>query len=509
MDERVENNPFQWYALAGLSILAFIAFLDSTIVLTVLPAIQHHFNVGVIKLQWIVSAFTLTNCMFMVIAGKLGDLFGHRRIFYLAVFIFGLSALGAGVSPTINWVIFFRALQGTFSAGIFGIAVALIAETFPQEKQTKAVGIYSAITGLGLAIGPFLGGLIITFLSWRWVFFLNIPIILVGWLFTSFSLKKSQPSHDIIKIDWLGLLLLIISIGSLVYGLIRGGEFGWHQPIVWLLLVIALLALIALIATESRAPQPLLQLEIFSNRYLVIAILSVVGGGMVSGIFMVFNPLFLDTILKQTPFIIGLMLVAIPFMQVIFSFSITIITKLVSIENAVILAQLSLFIAAVLHYFMTANSTITYIIIAFLFLGIPWGAANTCAVAIVHQRANPKHIGSIIGTVFTTWNVCGSIMLAISVVIFHSRENYLMNNYLSQSGIILSQQQKNYIASILSDPQHASKIIEHFANGRFKGLYQAFHQAFLSGFHSIMLFTIAASLLLLLITSILNFKKSK
>jgi MFS family permease len=161
----LESNKANWLALIGVSILSFTAFLDFTIVNTALPAVQMDLHVSVLKLQWIVNIYAIVLSMLMIMAGKFSDIFGKRKIFYIGALIFIIAGLGAGFAPNINILIFFRAVQGIAGAIIFIGGISLVPSLFPNGNQAQAIGVYSAITGLGLGIGPFLAGILVSTLN--------------------------------------------------------------------------------------------------------------------------------------------------------------------------------------------------------------------------------------------------------------------------------------------------------------------------------------------------------
>ncbi len=148
---------FKWWALLGVSVLAFTAFLDATIVNTALPFIQTGLNATILQLQWVANIFPIMLSMTMIAVGKFADLWGRKRVFYFGVVIFAIAALGAGLSPSIEWLVLFRGLQALGASIIFIASAALLSDVFPEEERVRAISIYGGVTGFGLMIGPFLG----------------------------------------------------------------------------------------------------------------------------------------------------------------------------------------------------------------------------------------------------------------------------------------------------------------------------------------------------------------
>src|SRR3990167_10960186 len=343
------NNPYRykWWALIGLGLLSFTAFLDLTIVTTALPFIQKALSASIIQLQWILTIFGMILSMFMIAVGRFADIFGRRKVFYIGFIFFGIAAIGAGLSPTIQWLIFFRAVQGGAAAIIFTVGVALLPQAFPAAEQTKAIGIFSAFNGVGLAAGPFLGGLLITYLDWRWVFWINIPIIIVGILCAGFSLQPSPKPKEKISIDWLGFALLAIGLGCLVYGIIHGEQVAWLATGTWLNLLIGIVALIILFFVEKRMLNPLLDLKIFSNRHAALAMLICIAAGLITSVLLFFNPLYLHIIRGQSALAVGIILLIVPLVQVVISIFLDKLIKRFGVFNLIIFGLFTGFVTAI------------------------------------------------------------------------------------------------------------------------------------------------------------------
>jgi len=166
---------FKWWALFGVCLLAFTAFLDATIVNTALPFIQTALSADILQLQWIANIFTIILSMTMIAIGKLADRWGRKRVFYVGIIIFGLAALGAGFSQSVEMLVFFRGLQALGASTVFIASAALLSDVFPEKERVRAIGIYGGVTGFGLMIGPFLGGILVALFDWRWVFLDQYP----------------------------------------------------------------------------------------------------------------------------------------------------------------------------------------------------------------------------------------------------------------------------------------------------------------------------------------------
>ncbi|MEI8329520.1 MAG: MFS transporter [Chlamydiia bacterium] len=443
-----QSNVFQckWWALIGVSLLAFTAFLDATIVNTALPFIQSAFKVNVLQLQWVANIFTIILSMTMIAIGKFADRWGKKKIFYIGVVLFTIAAFGAGFSNSIQMLIFFRGMQAIGASTLFITAAALLSDIFPESERVKAISIYGGITGFGLMSGPFFGGILIDLLDWRWVFWINLPLIAIGLGACSFSLKKHKITKTALPIDWMGMIGLVTGLGALMYGIIGGAEKNWQSLPAWCALGLGISALIFLIIWDIKKQNALLNLTIFKHHLVILAALSCGLAGVVSTVFMFFDPLYLRTLRQLSPFMIGLLIAIIPAAQSIISLLFQKLVKWLGISNLLFLSIFSAFIAISLHRFLSATTPIGFLILPFFLLGITWGLGNVGTITALNQVIRSSEIASALGTITTIWNMVGSILLASSTAVFHAIELhssflrgflYMINVNIIFSGIIL------------------------------------------------------------------------
>lgn len=423
-------------ALFGICILAFTAFLDFTIVNTALPFIQKDFQVDILKLQWVANIFPILLSMTMIAVGKIADILGRKRIFYFGTILFGCAALFAGFSPNIEFLIFFRGLQAIGASICFIAANALISEVFSGRDRSRAIGIYGGITGAGLMLGPFFGGILIGALDWRWVFWINIPLIIIGLISCLISLKEPSPGRENVKMDWKGLFLLVFGLGALMYGIITGASYSF-SILILILIVVGVLSIGLLIYIDTQTEYPLLNFSIFKDRLILLSMISCAIAGVVSYVFMFFDPLLLENVLHLSPYTIGLLIAIIPAAQVVISFGFSTLLKWISLSNLLFFSCIAPFIAGILHLFVRAQSPLAFFIIPFALLGINWGLSNTAMITAVNQNVTPSKIGESIGTIATIWNVAGAILLAISTAIFHLQKTAFLPAFRTVIGFNL------------------------------------------------------------------------
>ncbi len=259
-----------------VSILAsFVAFLDGAIVNVALPAIQRELGGGLSAQQWIVDGYLLTLGSFILIAGSLSDLLGRKRILTLGLLGFGIASLLCAVAPNSGALIAFRALQGVAGALLVPSSLALIISTFSGPAQGKAVGTWTAWTGISFLIGPLLGGFLVDSASWRWIFAINaLPIVV-----TLYLLRGVKAGHETqkVKVDITGAVLCALGLGGAVYALIEQPHYGWGSPLIYAPLIIGGLLLAVFLAYENRVTHPMLPLSLFRNHNFSVGNVATLG----------------------------------------------------------------------------------------------------------------------------------------------------------------------------------------------------------------------------------------
>ncbi|HEX2304630.1 MAG TPA: MFS transporter, partial [Gaiella sp.] len=220
-----EENK-KWWTLAAVSFGLFMIMLDNTVVNVALPSIQRDLGVGLSELEWIVSGYALTFAALMLIGGKLADAYGRRALFVIGIAIFTVASLACGLSTSGEMLIAARVAQGAGAALMNPATLSIIAATFPPRQRGTAIGIWAGISALALAIGPLVGGLLTEQASWHWIFFVNVPVGILG-IVASFLLidESRDPTHE--RLDLPGLATSAVGLFALTYGLIEANTYGW------------------------------------------------------------------------------------------------------------------------------------------------------------------------------------------------------------------------------------------------------------------------------------------
>ncbi len=283
-----------------------VVFLDSTVVNVALPAISDGLDVGLAGQQWVVEAYTLALVSLLLVGGSLGDQFGRRRIFVIGLVGFGVTSILCAIAPTDVFLIVARALQGVAGALLVPGSLAIVASTFEGEARGKAVGTWTAWTGIATVLGPAGGGALIGITSWRAIFWVNIPLIAATVLLTLHSVEESRDEDAFLGIDWAGIALSAIGLGGPTFALIEQPSRGWSDPVVWASMAIGVLCFGLFILREATARHPMLPLGLFRIRNFWVTNLTTLAtyAGLIGGLF--FVGLYLQQVVGYSPLEAGL-----------------------------------------------------------------------------------------------------------------------------------------------------------------------------------------------------------
>jgi len=253
------------WILAATIIGSSMAFIDSTVVNVALPALQSSFQASVVDVQWVVESYGLLLGALILVGGSLGDLFGRRLVFVAGVAIFSVASLGCGVASSIHQLIIARSVQGVGAALLVPGSLAIISTSFDEKSRGQAIGTWSGFTAITTAVGPLLGGWLVVHASWRWVFFINLPLAAAVIAIALWHIPESRgPAGG--HVDWLGAFIVTVGLGGLVYGFIESVNLGWGNPVVVASLIVGGCGLVLFLFVEAKVSFPMAPLTLFASR---------------------------------------------------------------------------------------------------------------------------------------------------------------------------------------------------------------------------------------------------
>jgi EmrB/QacA subfamily drug resistance transporter len=302
----ITDENRRWWTLGAMCFALFMIMLDNTVVNVALPSIQRDLNATLSSLEWTVNAYTLTFAVLLVTGGRLGDIFGRRRMFLFGVIVFGISSLLIGLAPNDTVLVAFRAVQGVGAAFMMPATLSIITQAFPPHERGTAIGTWAGVSAIALAIGPVVGGFLTESVSWRAIFFINPPIAAVAVAVTLFAARESRDETVSRKIDYAGIATLTVGLTALVLALIEGNKWGWGSAGIIALIATALTSLTAFGIIEQRVEAPMIDFAFFRSRTSagVNAVAFIVSFAMFAQFF--FLTLYMQNILHYSPLETGL-----------------------------------------------------------------------------------------------------------------------------------------------------------------------------------------------------------
>jgi EmrB/QacA subfamily drug resistance transporter len=302
-----------WYAVAAVCIGAFMAALDASIINVALPNLEKQFSTSMNEIEWVSLSYLLSLASLILIFGRLADMFGRRWLYTFGFVIFSLSSLFCGLAPTLTILLGCRVLQGIGAAMLQANSVAIITFATPKEDLGKAIGFQASAQGIGLSLGPVVGGAILSFVSWKWLFYINLPIGMIGTILGILFLPKDSPAvKKREKFDYVGAILLIPAIISIIYMLNMGMKLGYGSKLMFGCYVIAATASVLFIRYERKRQAPLVDLSLFKNLPFTMGNITGILSFIVMYAVLLLTPYYLDQVKHLPIFQASLIITAVP-----------------------------------------------------------------------------------------------------------------------------------------------------------------------------------------------------
>ncbi len=311
MNTPQNQNLTKWYTMAAVAMGVFLATIDGSIVNIALPILARDLEVDFAVVEWVVLAYLLTITTLMLGIGRLADMIGKKKIYVSGFVIFTLGSALCGSVNQIGWLIGFRVIQAVGASMLMALGTAIVTEAFPSQERGKALGIMGSIVSIGIIIGPTIGGVILDAASWQWLFFVNVPIGVIGVLMVLKFVPAIKPVESD-RFDYWGAGLLFICLFSLLLGLSISQELGFSDLKVITLLFAAAISLLSFILVELRQSQPMIELRLFKNVLLSINLITGFLGFIGTAGTMLLMPFYLQNILNFSPRESGLLLGVVP-----------------------------------------------------------------------------------------------------------------------------------------------------------------------------------------------------
>jgi EmrB/QacA subfamily drug resistance transporter len=407
----------KWWTLVGACFGLFLLMLDSTVVSLALPQIRGDVGASAEQLQWVMNSYLLTISVLVVTAGRLGDMFGRRRLFLIGMLGFGIGSIVSGFAGDPDTLILGRILQGAGAAPMLALSLALVVNVFPGAEVPKALGIWAAVSSSALAVGPLVGGVLVE-IDWRVIFFLNLPIIALGMLIVARAAPESTDPGAGHKIDWSGLAALSLGLTLVVLALVQSEA--WSGPLVIALALVGLASLVAFWMIEHRVRAPIVEFDLFRNGPYFGA--SAAAFCLVGAFWAViyFQPQYLQDVRGHSPIACGLMVLPITAPMVFVSpFSGRLIAKfgpralmtfgmVVGTAGLIVLTQIG------------SDTSYGVLLVGYLLFGIALGLVYAPMSTAAMAAMPGEKVGIASGVLSMLRVLAGAVALAGTGAIFHA-----------------------------------------------------------------------------------------
>ncbi len=417
----------KWFVMAAVAMGIFLATIDGSIVNVAIPTLAQAFETEFAVVQWVVLAYLLTLTTLMLGVGRLADMIGKKRIYNLGFIVFTIGSVLCGLSWSIHTLIGFRVLQAIGAAMVISLGMAIVTEAFPPDERGLAIGVSGSMVSVGIVVGPTLGGLLIDVLSWRWVFFVNLPIGLIGtWLAFRFVPSKKPAGGQFF--DYQGAITLFISLLSLLLALTLGQRIGFTQPSVLALLFSALASLSLFILIELKSRDPMLNLRLFRNRFfsasLIMAMITFIS---IAGTTFLM-PFYLENVLGYVPSKVGLLLAVVPTILAIVSPVAGALSDHFGSRAISLIGLVLLLIGYSAMRTLGTETTATGFILRFLAVGLGMGVFQSPNNSAIMGAAPKDRLGVISGVLAITRTLGQTTGIAILGSVWAGRVLSLSGN---------------------------------------------------------------------------------
>ena len=463
-----EENS-RWWTLGAMCFALFMIMLDNTVVNVALPSIQRDLHASLQALEWTMNAYTLTLAALMVTAGRLGDIFGRRKLFLFGVAVFGASSLAIGVAPDDVLLVAFRAVQGIGAAFMMPATLSIISQAFPAEQRGTAIGTWAGVGALALAIGPVLGGFLTEDVSWRAIFFINPPIAVGAVAVTLFAARESRDETVGRIVAVAGIATLTAGLTALVLALVESNSWHWGSARIVGLFVVAVVALAAFVVIELRVRAPMLDFSFFRSRTSaganVVAFL--VTFAMFAQFF--FLTLYMQNVLRYSPLQTGVRFLPATLLIIVTGPVAGRLTDRVGPRPLIALGLATVGGALLIQSQLTIHTGYGLLLPGFVLLGLGIGLVMSPMSTAAMNAVDGTKSGAASGVVSMSRMVGGSVGLAVMGALVTTIGRSRLDSSLPQLPAVARAKLASALGSGAAPDGHASPPVVH-----------ALHHAFVS-----------------------------
>jgi len=412
----------RWWILTGASTGLFILMLDSTVVALALASIRRDLGSSTAGLQWVQNVYLLTMAALVVTLGRAGDIFGRKRIFQAGMLAFGIGSVVSATSGDTSQLIVGRAVQGVGAASLIALSLAISTVAFPPEQRQRALGIWAAVSSLALAIGPLVGGTIVELASWRWIFWVNVPLVIAAFLVMAVATPETRDETAERRLDVAGLVTVTLGLTASILALVQGKQWGWQSAGTLGVLAAGLVLLAAFWLVEHRVSQPIVDFELFRNGPYFGASAAAVALVGSYWVVMFFQPQYLELVLGYSTLESGLLMLPVTAPMVAIS---PFAGRLTDRFGARLLMTFGMACGAagtLVVTFVNGDTTYRLLLPGLLLFGISLGFVYAPMSAAAMAALPAEKAGIASGVLAMTRTFAGALLLAVGGAVFQHIE---------------------------------------------------------------------------------------
>jgi EmrB/QacA subfamily drug resistance transporter len=490
----VTERNRKWWVVIAMALTTLLMTIDFNGITVALPTIGRDLDTSTTGLQWTINAYLLALAAPSVAAGRLADIFGRRRVLLIGTVVFIAGSAGSGLAPSDWWLIAARVVQGFGAAAFFAASLSIVSNAFPPDQRSKGIGVWAGIGTVGLAIGPLVGGFLTQTLSWRWFFFVNIPVAVLAIFLTLVAVHESKDETASRHVDLAGLLTISVGLAALVLAIQQSDTLGWGSAVVIGTLVAALVLFGLFFFIESRLREPLIDLRLFANRSYLGANGVAFAQNFGFAALLFFLTLYLQNILGYSPLHAGLVFLAFSVILAVVDSFAGRLAAAVGARPPMAVGMVLCALAFLLLYLLRPTSGLSIVIAALLVAGVGQALAYTVSTTGGMQAIPEAKAGAASG-ILSMIRLVGAVFgVALTGALFKTLENNRLTELLATSGAKLEASDRADIRGLLSGSDAAEDKLAQLAPSVAGQVERVVREAFVHAFDGAMLLCMAVSL---------------
>jgi EmrB/QacA subfamily drug resistance transporter len=481
-----------WWVVAAMAIVMLPISIDSFGLVVALPSVASSFSATTSELAWVLNMAILFFGAGAMVLGRLSDILGRRRLLIASMTVLAVASVGCALAPSVGVLIGFRALEGVGMSGTYAASFPIVSNAFAPERRSVGLGMWAAGFMLGNVIGGPLAGWFSESLSWRWLFWLNLPLLAAGLAITLFAVEESRDESASRSIDWFGVVTPTLALLCLLFGLQSANELGWGSPAVAGSLGASALLLAVFLVYEPKRPEPLIDFALFRNRTYWSATTIGFAGNFGFALTLFFTPLYLQVALGYTPAHAGIVLLAYSVPCFLVSAAIGPICDRYGARAAMVAGMVLLAAGAVAYAFVSPSTGVTLVVVVAVVGGIGTGGAfNGSNISGVSAVAEEK-VGAASGVLGQIRLLGQTLGVTLGLVVFNTFAERRLNDLAP--GDQLTHAQVHDVHGLLAGSQAARQALAHDTPPLARHVQDVVTQTFVAGLRSSMILTAAVCL---------------